>query len=271
MTTEQYTLSDLLQLMARLRDPDGGCPWDLAQDFTSIVPSTLEECYELVEAIEQQDFPHVAEELGDVLFQVVFYAQLGAERDLFAFSDIVDTLVRKLLRRHPHVFADGRLDAAPAATGASSDDVKHQWEAIKQEERAARAQTGLLDDVPLALPALPRAQKLQKRAARANFDWSTTEGVLAKIEEETAELRQAIADGGAAEVSEELGDLLFSCVNLSRHLGLDAESTLRRASTKFERRFRAMEQFAAAQRKTLETMSELELDALWRAAKASRS
>ena len=194
MKAPRYELDDLLRVMARLRDPATGCPWDIRQDFRSIVPSTLEECYELAQAIEHEDFPHVAEALGDVLFQVVFYAQLGSERDLFSFETIVDTLVTKLLRRHPHVFADGEIEGVvPDRTSVES--VKETWESIKQAERSAKSQGATLADVPLALPALPRAQKLQKRAARVNFDWPDAAGVLAKLEEEIAELRRAMAAG----------------------------------------------------------------------------
>jgi len=262
----RYELDDLLRVMARLRDPATGCPWDIRQDFRSIVPSTLEECYELAQAIEHEDFPHVAEELGDVLFQVVFYAQLGSERDLFSFETIVDTLVTKLLRRHPHVFADGEIEGVvPDRTSVES--VKETWESIKQAERSAKSQGATLADVPLALPALPRAQKLQKRAARVNFDWPDAAGVLAKLEEEIAELRRAMAAGSRAGVEEEMGDILFSSVNLARHLELDAETTLRRASAKFEQRFSAMEKLAAAGGKSLHQLSAAELDELWEAAK----
>lgn len=268
MSTTRYNIGDLLRVMQRLRDPEGGCPWDLQQDFRSLVPSTLEECYELASAIEHGDYPHVAEELGDVLFQVIFYAQLGAEQGLFSFSQIVDTLVEKLLRRHPHVFVDGdieqRLDSRVSVV-----EVKYSWEAIKREERASRAQRGAMDDVPAALPALPRAQKLQKRAALVGFDWPDPQSVFAKLDEERAELEQAIAAGDAAAIADEMGDLLFTCVNLSRQLGLDAESTLRQASDKFEHRFRVMESAVAESgRGSLTALAGEELEALWVAAKA---
>ena len=264
---ECYTIDDLLRVMARLRDPQSGCPWDLAQDFRSIVPSTLEECYELAQAIEEADYPHVAEELGDVLFQVVFYARLGAERDLFSFESIVDTLVRKLVRRHPHVFADGDIDRPVTGGQIVEADVKRQWEAIKREERRERDHDGHLDDVPVALPALSRAQKLQKRAAGFGFDWPAADAVLAKVEEELGELRQAIATGNEAETGEELGDLLFTCVNLARHLGWDSEAALRQASSKFESRVRRMESLARLAERSLDEMTDTELDVLWRLAK----
>jgi ATP diphosphatase len=208
----------------------------------------------------------VAEELGDVLFQVVFYAQLGSERGLFSFQMIVDTLVRKLLRRHPHVFAGGDIEGVVSAR-ASVESVKETWETIKQAERSARSQGAILADVPVALPALPRAQKLQKRAARVGFDWPDAGGVLAKLEEEIAELRRALACGTKTAVEEEVGDVLFSAVNLARHLELDAEATLRRASSKFEQRFAAMETLASAAGKSLQELSAGELDQLWEAAK----
>ncbi|MEE4278018.1 MAG: nucleoside triphosphate pyrophosphohydrolase [Halieaceae bacterium] len=264
--SERYGMVDLLRIMQRLRDPEHGCPWDLAQDFESIVPSTLEECYELAAAIEAGDFPHVADELGDVLFQVIFYAQLGAERGLFDFASIVDGLAGKLLRRHPHVFADGDIEGVVDAridTGA----VKQQWEAIKARERAGRAQHGVLDDVPVALPALPRAQKLQKRAARVGFDWEAEAQVMDKLAEELDELRDALADGDEDAVEEELGDLLFSAVNLARHRKIDAETALRRASTKFESRFRHMETAAQARGLVIDDLDAAALDDLWREAK----
>lgn len=252
--------------MERLRDPEHGCPWDLKQDFNSIVPSTLEECYELAAAIEAADYPHVADELGDVLFQVVFYAQLARERGLFSFGAVVDSLASKLLRRHPHVFADGQIEAVPDRR-IDSEAVRHQWEAIKADERAEREQHGALDDVPIALPALPRAQKLQKRAARVGFDWPTPAPVLDKLDEELQELRAALASGDTTAIEEEVGDLLFTCVNLARLLRLDAESALRRANAKFERRFRAMERTAEARQSRLADLDDAALDNLWRAAK----
>jgi ATP diphosphatase len=261
---QQYNIDDLLRVMERLRDPQHGCPWDLKQDFRSIVPSTLEECYELAEAIEHGDFPHVAEELGDVLFQVIFYAQLGRERELFSFHSVVHTLVEKLVRRHPHVFADGEIEGVVTST-VSVGEVKESWEAIKQAERHARRQHGLLADVPAALPALPRAQKLQKRAARVGFDWQEAPPVLDKLEEEASELREALAAGDSLAVEEEMGDLLFTCVNLSRHLGVDAEAALRRASAKFEARFATMERLAGDL--SLAELDSEELEALWQRAK----
>lgn len=266
MQDKRHDIDDLLRVMERLRDPQHGCPWDLKQDFRSIVPSTLEECYELAEAIEHDEFPHVAEELGDVLFQVIFYAQLGRERELFCFRSVVHTLVEKLIRRHPHVFADGDIEGV-VDDSVAVEQVKESWEAIKQAERNARDQRRLLADVPRALPALPRAQKLQKRAARVRFDWPDAAGVLAKVEEEIAELREAIATGQPTAVEEEMGDLLFTCANLSRHLGVDAEAALRRASAKFERRFNTMEDLAGEAGQTLADLDADGLDALWGKAK----
>ena len=261
-----YDIDDLIRVMERLRDPETGCPWDIKQDFKSIVPSTLEECYELAHAIEQEDFHHVGEELGDVLFQVIFYAQLGREQGLFSFAEIVNTLVEKLVRRHPHVFAGGEIEAVVEGS-TSVEEVNANWEAIKSAERGAREQHGVLDDVPVALPALPRAQKLQKRAAGVGFDWRDATPVLAKLDEELQELREALVAGNPAAIREEMGDLLFTCVNLSRHLKIDSETALRESSSKFERRFRQMEQLAAAADTPLEALDDAALDALWEQAK----
>lgn len=268
MSRPRYSVDDLLRVMQRLRDPVHGCPWDLKQDFSSIVPSTLEECYELAHAIEERDYPHVAEELGDVLFQVIFYSQLGSEQGLFSFAEIVDTLVEKLVRRHPHVFGDGDIEGIVHGQ-MSESDVNARWEAIKQSERQERDQHGILADVPVALPALPRAQKLQKRASNVGFDWPGVQPVLDKIEEELAELRSAMGQGRAAAVDEEMGDLLFTCVNLARHLRLDAETSLRRASSKFERRFAVVESLAQASGQTLDELDDARLDDLWEQAKAA--
>ena len=261
-----HTLADLLRIMERLRDPDNGCPWDQRQDFASIVPSTLEECYELAAAIEAEDWPHVEDELGDVLFQVVFYAQLGRERALFDFETVVHRLAAKLLRRHPHVFADGDIEGV-AGTSIDPAQVKVQWEQIKAQERGEKAQHGTLDDIPLALPALQRAQKLQKRAAGVGFDWREAAEVLAKVDEELGELREALAMQAASAVEEEFGDLLFTVTNLGRHLKLDAERTLRLANGKFETRFAEMERLAADRLRALQDCSADELEALWVLAK----
>lgn len=261
-----YSVQDLLRVMERLRDPQGGCPWDLEQTFKSIVPSTLEECYELADAIEREDLPHIAEELGDVLFQVIFYSQLGRERSAFDFSDVVSTLVGKLIRRHPHVFADGAIEGR-VSDRPDSAEVKANWEAIKQRERVGKAQTGVLADVPLALPAIQRAQKLQKRAATVGFDWDRPVQVLANLESELAELREALAEGDAGHIEDEFGDVLFSAVNLARHIRVDAESALRRANSKFERRFTAMEADAESDGSRLADESSEALEARWRSAK----
>ena len=266
MPDARYDIDDLLRVMQRLRDPVNGCPWDLEQDFHSIVPSTLEECYELAQAIEDGEFDHVAEELGDVLFQVVFYAQMGRERGLFSFEQVVDTLVDKLLRRHPHVFADGGIEDVPIGS-TSIEEVGQSWELIKQAEREVKDRGGVLDDVPHALPALPRAQKLQKRAARVGFDWAEAEDVLCALEAEVGELREAMRKRSRDNVAEEMGDILFSCVNLARHMGLDAESTLRRSSAKFERRFRLMEGYAQEHGQHLSQLSPAQLEVLWCRAK----
>jgi nucleoside triphosphate diphosphatase len=265
-----YDISDLLRVMQRLRDPENGCPWDLEQTFQSIVPSTLEECYELADAIEAGDYPQVAEELGDVLFQVVFYARLGSEQGLFSFHDVVQHLVEKLLRRHPHVFGDGEIETV-VESSSEVEEIGRSWEAIKREERARKAMTGLMDDIPLRLPALPRAQKLQRRAAQAGFDWQDSGGVLAKLQEEISELQDAIEVGQSAGIQNELGDVIFSCVNLARHLGEDAEASLRSANSKFEQRFRMMEQFAAESGLALEELDSEGLERLWERAKASET
>jgi ATP diphosphatase len=266
MISSEYTIEDLLRIMQRLRDPKDGCPWDVAQSFQSIVPSTLEECYELAHAIESEDYAHVAEELGDVLFQVIFYAQLGMEQGLFSFEQVVSVLSAKLLRRHPHVFAEGEIEGR-VSHSTDVEEVKQSWESIKRGERRKKSLHGILDDVPRALPALPRAQKIQKRAATVNFDWPDYEGARAKIQEELLELDEAVRSQSVDCIEDEMGDLLFSCVNASRHLGLDAEASLRRATAKFERRFQEMVRLAELDSRTLNDFGNAELDSMWRQAK----
>ncbi len=255
-------MSDLLEIMARLRDPERGCPWDLQQDFASIAPHTLEECYELIDAIERGDTDDIAGELGDLLFQVVFYAQLGVEQGLFDFDSVVASLAEKLRRRHPHVFGAEAGEVDVAAVSA-------RWEAIKVAERAGRDRSGLLDDVPLALPALSRAAKLQRRAARVGFDWNDWRGALAKLQEELEELQAAMqGPGQGGEREEEFGDLLFACVNLARHLAVEPESALRAANRKFERRFHYIEEALSQRGLDPEGACLEDMDALWDEAKA---
>lgn len=259
-----YTLEDLRELMRCLRDPEHGCPWDLKQSYTTIAPHTLEECFELVDAIESGDTDQICQELGDVLFQVVFYSQLAEEAGDFQYSEVVDGIVRKLLRRHPHVFPEGVL-AKPGSAGQCSEaQIKRRWEEIKAEERADKAQHGVLDDIPQALPSLSRAQKLQKRAAGVGFDWSSATGVLDKLDEERRELQEALDGDDRERQAEELGDVLFTVVNLARHLELDAETVLRAANRKFEARFRQME---AAAGNSLSELDPAALDGLWVKAK----
>lgn len=269
-----YQLNDLLYLMARLRDPDGGCPWDLQQDFASIVPHTLEEAYEVADAIEREDFAHLPSELGDLLFQVVYYSQLGSEQQLFDFSTVVQSITEKLIRRHPHVFADGNLYGKSQATGVDSLQVKERWEEIKQQERAEQTpqqRVSILADIPMNLPALSRALKIQKRASSAGFDWSHLAPVLDKVDEELQEVREAIASGDQEAISEELGDLFFATVNVARHLQINPETALRAANTKFSERLGCVEQQAQEQGLALSDCSEAQLDALWNLAKQSLS
>ena len=263
---EQFEVSDLLRIMERLRDPSDGCPWDIKQTFASVIPHTLEECYELVDAIEQGDLPHVAEELGDVLFQVVFYSELGRELGAFDFNAVVDGIARKLLRRHPHVFADGAIEGR-VLTSITTEEVKVNWESIKRKERGPQNSLGILGDVPKALPALSRAQKLQKRAASVGFDWQDTDSVLEKLEEELCEFQQAASESSKEGMAEELGDLIFSAVNVARHLGFDAEKLLRRGNEKFEARFNHMEKAALAEGSSLIEESTAQMEARWQSAK----
>lgn len=266
-----YQLDDLLHLMARLRDPQHGCPWDLQQDFASIVPHTLEEAYEVADAIEQGDFAHLPGELGDLLFQVVYYSQLGREQALFDFAQVVHGITAKLIRRHPHVFPDGDLYGSPDVPRLGEAAIKQRWEQIKAEERAERAaepqQLSLLDDVPQALPALNRAGKLQKRAAQVGFDWPDALPVVDKVREELDEVLEAMAGGDAAAQGEEIGDLLFAVCNLARHLKVDPEQALRAANHKFERRFRHIEQALRDAQQDFAACSLEQLDALWGEAK----
>lgn len=266
-----YKLDDLLQLMARLRHPEHGCPWDLKQSYASIVPYTLEEAYEVADAIERGDFDHLPGELGDLLFQVVYYSQLATEEGRFGFAEVVDGITAKLIRRHPHVFPDGDLYAAPDAARLEEAAVKQRWEELKAEERAAKAaapeQLSLLDDVPQALPALSRAAKLQKRAAQVGFDWPEALPVLDKVREELDEVLEAMSENDPQAIAEELGDLLFVVVNLARHLKVEPEAALRAANGKFERRFRFIEQALRDAGRPIENCSLDELDALWGEAK----
>jgi ATP diphosphatase len=244
-------LTRLLAVMARLRDPATGCPWDLAQDFASIAPYTIEEAYEVSDAIQRGSMADLREELGDLLLQVVFHARMAEEAGLFAFDDVAAAIADKMERRHPHIFGDVRADSA--------GEVLLNWEAIKAAEKP---RASAMDDVPVGFPALTRAEKLQKRAARTGFDWPDADGPRAKVAEELAELDSA---GTPEAAVDELGDLLFACVNLARHKGIDPEAALRAANAKFERRFRAME---AAAGPGFAALPLDQKDALWNAAKA---
>lgn len=229
----------LIDIMARLRDPEDGCPWDVKQNFASIAPYVIEEAYEVADAIERNDRSALREELGDLLLQVVFHARMGEEEKSFDFNDVAGAIADKLVRRHPHVFDKENHD--------SEDSLRDAWETLKAEERAEKAasrgeEASVLDDVPVGFPALTRAEKLQKRAARVGFDWATIGPVLAKIEEEIAELKEEMEQNGSPErLSDEMGDVLFSCVNLARHLKIDPEFALRGTNAKFETRFRHVE------------------------------
>lgn len=266
-----FGVDDLLHLMRRLRDPETGCPWDLKQSYRSIAPSTLEEAYEVVDAIEREDYPHLKEELGDLLFQTIFYSQLAAEENRFDFAGVVDTLVVKLIRRHPHVFPDGTLYGQTDAQPLSENTVKHNWEAVKQQERKQKGADGILADVPVALPAITRAVKLQKRAARIGFDWPDVKGVMMKLLEEIRELDDALGGADQNAIAGEVGDLLFTCVNLARHLKVDPESALRTSNNKFVARFQHMERAAAVEGNVLSLLPQDVLEHLWQQAKLNES
>ncbi|PSF10674.1 nucleoside triphosphate pyrophosphohydrolase [Marinobacter fuscus] len=272
-----YNIEDLKALMARLRHPDIGCPWDTRQTFDSIVPHTIEEAYEVADAIDQQDYPHLKDELGDLLFQVIFYGQMGKEQGHFDFDGIVDHLVRKLIRRHPHVFPEGTLDSRVDPDNRPSEAwIKESWERIKAEERAAKpasdAPASRLDGIARTLPAMARAEKLQRRAARHGFDWPDIGPVFDKLHEEIDELKEAwqAAEQGAGErdaVEDELGDLIFVCVNLARFMKVNPEQALNRTNHKFDARFRAIEKVLSEQGRNLDDESLDALDAIWQSVK----
>lgn len=264
----QYHLDDLLHLMARLRNPETGCPWDLKQDFASILPHTLEEAYEVADAIERQDWPHLEEELGDLLFQVIFYGQLGSERNYFNVASIIDRLVKKLIRRHPHVFPEGTLESEAKKGGDSSlEAVSQRWEEIKKAEKANTPESErLLDQVPTSMPALTRAYKLQKKASSVKFDWPDIEGVVDKIKEELAEVEEALAENSQEEVEKEIGDLLFAVINLARHKKVNPDTALRGTNSRFYQRFAYVEQEAQAAG-GWEQLDEAQMNQAWNAAK----
>ena len=272
--TPSKDIARLIEIMAALRDPQTGCPWDIEQDFASIAPYTIEEAYEVADAIQRDDRDDLRDELGDLLLQVVYHARMAEEEGAFAFPDVVEAVTKKMIRRHPHVFGD------EAARGAGM--AKGMWERIKAEEkaekRAARLERGLdpedhgkgfLDGIPLVHPALTRALKLQEKAARVGFDWKEAKPILDKIEEEIGELREAMEKGAEDEVAGEFGDVLFALVNFGRHLKLDAEDALRRTNEKFRTRFHYVEAALQAQGRTLDDASLDDMEALWQQAKAA--
>ncbi len=252
-------IEKLLEIMAGLRNPETGCPWDVAQDFSTIAPYTIEEAYEVADAIARDDHDGLRDELGDLLLQVVFHARMAEEAELFDFEEVANGISEKLIRRHPHVFGNDEERAAGKVDGS--------WEAIKAEERSGHKDESALAGIALALPALKRAQKLGKRAANVGFDWDDRHGVREKVLEELDELEDAIGSREEAQIEEEFGDLLFAIVNLARHLGVDPEHALSKANHKFERRFREMEHEIRAAGQTPRDMSLAELEKEWRAAK----
>lgn len=273
-----YSLDDLLTLMAVLRDPQQGCPWDVKQDWNSILPHTLEEAYEVVDAIERCAFDKLPGELGDLLFQVVYYSQFAREEGRFDFQDVIDALMTKMLRRHPHVFPEGTLASRRQGVSAAGvetvqvplENIDRRWEQLKTQEREDRsrhARVSILADIPQGLPALIRSAKLTKRASRVGFDWPDTRGVIAKIREELDEVEEALGAGDEDHVREEVGDLLFAVVNLARQRKIDPEQALRATNGKFERRFGHIEQALARSGRTFEEASLVELDRHWNDAK----
>jgi len=275
-----YSIDDLKTLMTRLRDPESGCPWDTRQSYKTIVPHTIEEAYEVADAIDREDYPHLEDELGDLLFQVIFYSQMGKEDNHFDFDSVVDNLVRKLVRRHPHVFPEGTLESRIDPNNRPSEaDIKASWERIKAEERAAKPEASVetapssrLDGIARTLPAMVRAEKLQRRAADHGFDWPEVEPVFDKLHEEIDELKKAwydasSGDGPAEAVEDELGDLLFVCVNLARFMKVNPEQALNSTNHKFEMRFRAIEEHLEREGRDLDGESLEALDAVWQAVK----
>ena len=258
--TDTASLVELLAIMARLRDRERGCPWDLEQTFATIAPYTIEEAYEVADAIERGDLGDLKDELGDLLFQVVFHSRMAEEAGAFAFADVAAAINAKMLRRHPHVFGSAEV--------ADSAEQTRRWEEIKREERAGEAKSGVLDDVSAGLPALTRALKLGKRAATVGFDWPDVAQVRAKVDEELAEIDAAAAAGSRDEIAAEVGDLLFSIVNWCRHLELDPETCLRSANARFSRRFRGVESGVRRSSRDWESFSPAELEQLWQEAKA---
>lgn len=276
-----YSIDDLKVLMARLRDPDTGCPWDTKQTYRSIVPHTLEEAHEVADAIERGDYDNLKDELGDLLFQVIFYAQIGAEEGRFSFDAVVDNLVRKLVRRHPHVFPEGTLESRIDPDNRPDEAwIKESWERIKAEERAqaqaedtaAAALPSRLDGIARALPGMVRAEKLQKRASRHGFDWPNVGPVFDKLHEEIDELKEAwhAAESGQGDhdaVEDELGDLLFVCVNLARFMKVNPEQAVGRTNYKFEARFRAIEQVLEREGRSFDEQTLEALDNIWQSVK----
>lgn len=252
-------MKSLLDIMAKLRDPEGGCPWDLEQDFASITKHTIEEAYEVVDAIEKQDMAALKEELGDLLLQVVFYAQMAKEEQLFNFDDVVASITEKLITRHPHIFAEAEIRTA--------DEQSEFWEAQKAKERQEKAHGSVLDGVALALPALTRAEKLQKRAARVGFDWPDIEGAFDKVEEEVEEIKQVLDPPDSDKLKEEIGDLLFAVTNVARKAGIDTEEALKQANHKFIKRFTFIEKTLAEKGRHTEEATLAEMDELWEKAK----
>ena len=255
MNSLNEQLKKLIETFKRLRDPEDGCAWDKEQTFKSIASCSIEEAYEVADAVEREDFGALKSELGDLLFQIVFHAEMANEKGLFDLTDVITELNDKLIRRHPHVFSD--------KSAVSAQESLSIWEDIKAEERKNLKYDSLMDDVPKNLPSLIRAKKLQKRAARVGFDWSDSKEVLAKIDEELQELKYEIKSNNKENISEEIGDILFTIANLTRHYNLDPEDIMRKSNLKFESRFRAMEKFAEEENISLKSMSLEELEDVW--------